>query len=134
MKTTAINTQPAIELRANNRFPIECDVRYKTALGRYADHIGSGKTINMSSSGVLFTAEGLLSPGARLELCISWPVRLDGKCALQLVAKGRVVRSGRHFAAVHIYQHEFRTLRLSSAIAPSDKDAGKWIAMYPLQP
>ena len=70
----------------------------------------------ISSAGVLFTSEHMLLPGRRVELAISWPAQLNNKCALKLVARGRVVRFEQGRAAIEIQQYEFRTL--SSASAP----------------
>ena len=45
------------ERRASDRFPMERDVRYKVLSRRNGDETGAGKTINMSSNGVLFTTD-----------------------------------------------------------------------------
>jgi hypothetical protein len=95
--------------RAADRYPIEREVRYKVLSKKDGDEAGTGTTINMSSSGVLFTTDHLLIPGKRLELAISWPAQLNGTCALKLVAKGRVVRYEEGRAAIQIQQYEFRT-------------------------
>ncbi len=71
--------------------------------------IGTGETINISSTGVLFKAETPLPPGKRLELSISWPAQLDGKCGLKLVARGRIVRCHGTSIALEIDKYEFRT-------------------------
>jgi len=97
------------ERRAADRFPIEREVRYKILNRKNADEVGVGKTINMSSNGVLFSTEQYLVPGKRLELSISWPAQLDSKISLKLVARGRVVRSDEKRAAIEIHQYEFRT-------------------------
>jgi c-di-GMP-binding flagellar brake protein YcgR len=94
--------------RASVRFPIEQDVRYKV-FNRNAIEIGSGKTINMSSNGVLFTTERTLVPGERVEVAVNWPAHLDNKCPLKLVTTGRVVRSEPGVAAIAIDRYEFRT-------------------------
>jgi len=44
-----------------------------------------------------------------VELSVNWPARLDGTCALQFVATGRVVRSELNRAAVRIERYEFKT-------------------------
>jgi PilZ domain len=90
------------------RFPIEEDVRYKV-FNRNTIEIGLGKTLNMSSSGILFTTERTLVPGERLEVAVNWPAQLDHKCALKLVTTGRVVRSDTGLAAIAIERYEFRT-------------------------
>lgn len=94
--------------RDSDRFPIEREVRYKV-LGKRSDEIGVGKTLNISSSGILFTKEHLLVPGKRLEITVNWPVSLNNKCNLNLIARGRVVRTDRGRAAIKIQQYEFRT-------------------------
>jgi len=97
--------------RGADRFPIEREIRYKI-LGRKSaseNEGGTGVTINMSSNGVLFTTDRFLAPGKRLEVSISWPAQLNSTVALRLVARGRVVRSEEHQAAMEIHQYEFRT-------------------------
>jgi len=95
--------------RGADRFPIEREVRYKILNRKSVDEVGFGKTINMSSNGVLFSTEQHLLPGKRLEISISWPAQLDSKVSLKLVARGRVVRSEEGRAAIEIHQYEFRT-------------------------
>jgi hypothetical protein len=94
--------------RAAVRFPIAQDVRYKV-FNRNSIEVGSGKTVNMSSNGVLFTTERALAPGERLEVAVNWPAQLDNKCPLKLVTTGRVVRSEGGRAAIAIERYEFRT-------------------------
>jgi hypothetical protein len=103
--------------RHSDRFPIERDVRYRVLSKRTGDESGDGKTVNISSSGVLFTTEHVLLPGRRLELSISWPAQLNNKCALKLVARGRVVRFEDGRTAMEIQQYEFRT-QSSQTAAP----------------
>jgi hypothetical protein len=95
--------------RRSSRFPIEREVRYKTLNQRSDVLAGSGKTLNISSSGVLFTSDHDLPIGTRLEISISWPAQLNEKCLLNLVARGRVTRFFKGSAAVQIQQYEFRT-------------------------
>jgi c-di-GMP-binding flagellar brake protein YcgR len=100
----------AVERRGADRFPIEREIRYRVLSKRTAHEEGTGKTINISSNGVLFTTDQILLPGKRLELSISWPATLDNKCHLKLVARGRVARLEQGRAAVEIQQYEFRTI------------------------
>ena len=95
--------------RHSDRFPFERDVRFRVLNKRGGDEAGEGRTLNISSSGVLFTSEHMLIPGRRLELDISWPVQLNNQVALKLVARGRVVRFEEGRAAIEIQQYEFRT-------------------------
>lgn len=96
------------ERRSAIRFPIEQEVRYKV-FNRNTIEVGSGRTLNMSSNGVLFTTERTLTAGERVELAVNWPAQLDNRCALKLVASGRVVRTESSRAAIALERYEFRT-------------------------
>jgi hypothetical protein len=78
---------------------------------------GSGTTLNIGSSGILFTTEEKLPLGRTVELSVNWPARLGGTCPLKFVAIGRVVRSEDHRAAVRIDRYEFKTRGANSASA-----------------
>jgi hypothetical protein len=97
------------ERRAADRFPIERDVHYKVLNYKSSDEVGIGKTINMSSRGVLFATERNLAPGKKLEVSISWPAQLNSSIPLKLVASGRVIRSAQGSVAMEIQHTEFRT-------------------------
>jgi hypothetical protein len=96
------------ERRGTSRFPLHEEVRYKLVHGKVVT-TGVGKTLNIGSSGVLFTTQERLPIGRTVELSVNWPARLDGTCPLKFVATGRVVRSEDDRAAVRIERYEFRT-------------------------
>lgn len=96
------------ERRGTSRFPLREEVKYKLLHGKIVI-VGSGKTMNIGSGGVLFTTEQRLPLGRIVELAVNWPARLDGTCPLKFVATGRVVRSDDDCAAVRIERYEFRT-------------------------
>jgi PilZ domain len=101
--------------RKSQRFPIGLDVHYRT-LGRRSDaFVGTGKTINISSSGVLFTSQHELPIGTRLEVSMRWPMKLNEKCGLNLVATGRVVRHAKGQLALRFQEWQFRTTSQPSA-------------------
>jgi hypothetical protein len=102
--------------RRSKRLPIEREVRYKVVDGQ-KDISGSGKTINMSSAGVLFTTEDTLSQEQFIELAVSWPAKLHGSIPLQLVALGKVVRAEETRAAIAIKRYEFKTRASQSLFA-----------------
>lgn len=104
-----LRSENGVERRRSSRFPIEREVRYKTLSQRSEVIQGAGKTLNISSSGVLFTADHDLPVGTRLEVSISWPAQLNEKCLLNLVARGRVTRQESGSLALQIQQYEFRT-------------------------
>lgn len=70
---------------------------------------GLGKTQNISSSGVWFSTETMLTTGMPIELSITWPVLLNDSCPMKLMIYGCVVRSNEKGAAVAIERYEFRT-------------------------
>jgi len=97
-----------LERRGAVRFPIDQEVRCKLFNGKTIE-AGARRTLNLSSSGVLFTTGQRLAPGDRVELSVNWPAQLDYKHPLKLVAGGRVVRVTAEAAAIVIDRYEFRT-------------------------
>ena len=96
--------------RAYNRLAIEREVRYKVyGVKKTVKAVGTGKTIDMSSGGLLISTESALEEGDRVELAVSWPAQLNDAIPLKLVAHGRVVRAEESKAAIVIEKHEFRT-------------------------
>jgi len=97
-------------------FPLELDLRYLMLYGAHLGQMGSGKTLNISSRQVQFTADRSLGVGAPVRLSIAWPALLNGNCPLQLVVCGCIVRSEQKFThLLTIEQHEFRTRSESRA-------------------
>jgi len=62
----------------------------------------------MSSGGVLVASQDDVSLGSRVEMKIDWPVLLDGRVPLQLIAAGRVVRCDTSSFATVLAGHQFR--------------------------
>jgi hypothetical protein len=106
------------ERRTKRRFQIEQDVRYKMLYGQRIAETGSGKTMNISSGGVWFTTEALLTSGMPIELSVTWPVLLNDSCPMKLMIYGCVVRSNERGAAVAIERYEFRTTGRSLQAQP----------------
>jgi hypothetical protein len=90
------------------RYPVEAALEYRVIHGRRAA-TGRGKTINLSSHGVLFQSDQAVAEGAQIELAIAWPARLNDVAGLTLHVTGRTVRSQGQCAAVKILRREFRT-------------------------
>ena len=100
---------PVPDRRANVRFPLTLDVRYSMSHRGTRAQTGSGQTIDLSSSGLRFSARGPLVPGLKLNVAITWPVLLDGRVQLQLIVTGVVVWSSATETALKIERHDFRT-------------------------
>ena len=98
-----------IERRSKARYPVKLMVRYRT-IGRSNSVNGVGQTLNMSSGGLLVSAEREIPAGSRLEVNVEWPLLLNGTVPLQLVAHGKVVRGGGSEFAVCFAQYQFRTM------------------------
>ncbi len=105
----ALFNKTIIERRSKARYPVNLTVRYRT-VGRSQRVDGVGHTVNMSSGGLLVSCDREVSAGARMEVNVEWPLLLNGKVPLQLVASGRVVRCGGSTFAVSFAQYQFRTM------------------------
>jgi hypothetical protein len=95
--------------RQDRRYRIHLDLRWKLIRRRRVLETGVGKTVDLSSGGILFDAGRQLPVGLHVELSISWPVLLRNEAPMQLIVSGRVVRTSQNTTAVAMAQHEFRT-------------------------
>ena len=98
--------------RASKRFSVERIVRYRILDDGYAGVSRIGKTVNLSSGGILIVTDRLLSPGMRLQVEVDWPPQMDATVSLKLVAMCTVVRSeigATALAGLKITRHEFLT-------------------------
>lgn len=109
--------------RGTNRFPLNEEVRYRV-MHKSSRISGTGKTLNIGSSGLLFTTEEKLPVGRQVEIAMNWPARLGGTCPLKFVASGKVVRAETGKAAVRIERYEFRTRATSGELTKAVVAAG----------
>jgi hypothetical protein len=98
------------ERRTDRRYDINLNVRWKLIRRRRVLDSGTGKTVDVSSGGLLIETDRELPSGLNIELSIAWPVLLHNVAPLQLVVAGRVVRAAGQRVGVRMVQHEFRTL------------------------
>jgi len=91
------------------RFQIEQEIKYKMLYGQRIAETGRGKSLNISSGGIWFSTENMLTSGMPVELSMNWPVLLNDSCPMKLMIYGCVVRSNEKGAAVAIERYEFRT-------------------------
>ena len=85
---------------------------------------GIGHTLNMSSGGLLVSAQHEVSAGSKLEVNVEWPLLLDGAVPLQLVAHGKVVRCGGSMFAISFVQYQFRTMsKILKSLGDFDSDS-----------
>lgn len=114
--------------REDRRYGIHLDVNWKLIRRRRVLDTGSGKTLDLSSGGLLFDPGRHLPEGLNVELSITWPVLLHNVAPLNLVVSGRIVRANGRQVAVRTVQHEFRTTgvvpdRRNVSAAPSRSPA-----------
>jgi hypothetical protein len=95
--------------RRDRRYGLELDLRWKLIRRRRVLESGEGRTLDVSSGGILFDAGRPLPAGLNVELSITWPVMLHNVAPLQLLVYGKIVRSDGRRAAIRMMQHEFRT-------------------------
>lgn len=105
----AFNGSTERERRTKRRFHIDQEVKYKMLYGQRIAETGVGRTVNISSGGVWFSTENMLTSGMPVELSMNWPVLLNDSCPMKLMIYGCVVRSNEKGAAVAIERYEFRT-------------------------
>jgi hypothetical protein len=111
--------------RSHHRYAVTLDLEYKLLKRGRGIQIGSGKTLDISSHGILFQASESFALGGPIELMIRWPFLLEHVCPLKLVIRGRVVRvDDGNRVAVSVTYHEFRTSRQQNARITQRKGAG----------
>ena len=99
----------AFDRRSKARFPLRLSVRYR-ALADGPALLGTGRTVNVSSCGLLIaTEEPMVRAGERLQLTVDWPFLLHGVTPLQLIVACRVTRCRAEEFAVKLDQYEFKT-------------------------
>jgi len=103
------------ERRSRFCYPLNLSVRFRFLSGK-SNFSAAGRTLNLSSSGVLVVSQQLISQPeisvpARVEMSIEWPSLLEGRVPLQLFAIG-IVGGASDFAAT-FERYQFRTTRSS---------------------
>jgi hypothetical protein len=106
----------AMERRSKARFPVHLTVKYRT-FSDGPSQVGAGRTVNMSSCGLLIaTEEAMVPAGSRLQLTVDWPFRLHGRTPLQLIVFCRVTRCLQEEFAVMLDRYEFKTKKRDDSV------------------
>lgn len=98
------------ERRRDKRYDIELELRWKLIRRRKVLDSGVGRTVDLSSGGILVETDRPLPVGLNMELSIAWPVMLRNSAPLQLVVDGKIVRAKGKRVAIRMIQHQFRTI------------------------
>jgi c-di-GMP-binding flagellar brake protein YcgR len=99
-----------VERRSAVRYPIVLNARYH-AVRKRSSGGGTGRTVDISSGGLLIASEHKIPVGVRLEVTVEWPALLDGAIELVLVTTGAVVRARGLSFALELSRYEFRTTK-----------------------
>jgi len=106
--TGASRGKGEVERRADRRYPINAELAYRITNRRRVITSGCGRTIDISSRGLLFESQIPLPRGLRIEVSIIWPTLPAGSSRLELLAEGRTVRTQQNCTAVQIKRYSFR--------------------------
>ena len=111
--TGQVETIPG-ERRAARRYNISLQLKWKLVRRRKILDSGEGRTLDISSGGMVFETGKSLPIGFQVELSISWPVLLHDASPLQLSVRGQIARSEDGRTAIRVARHEFRTVATAS--------------------
>ncbi len=103
------NARSGDERRGGLRFNLTLDLTFRVLYRGKPLFSGSGRSIDLGSSGIAFTTDAPLRPGSALEIAVSWPALLHGECPMRLVITGTVIRATGDSAVCSVQRHEFRT-------------------------
>ena len=97
--------------RSHRRYPVSVELEYRLFLPEGHVRVGHGRTVNLSSGGVLFDAEASIPVNTPVELSIFWPLRTGDQAQVELHATGKTVRDKGREVAVKFDRSRFRTTR-----------------------
>src|SRR5215472_14594737 len=90
-------------------FPLVLPLKYKAIFPKGKPISGTGSTVLLSSTDIVFNADQPLGSGVQCEISIDWPVLLEGRIGLQLVLRSKIARSEGQFVMGRVFKYEFRT-------------------------
>lgn len=96
--------------RARRRYPIELYLEYRIFRDGTVVSTGSGRTLNISSGGILFQPLGTLPGGSAVELSIRWPAALGNATFIELTVSGHILRSDDTGTVVRTIRYHFGDL------------------------
>jgi hypothetical protein len=91
------------------QFPLVLPLKYKAIFPKAEVISGTGSTVLLSSTDIVFRADQPLRRGMDCEISIAWPVLLEPHIRLQLVLKSVITRSEDQVIMSRVSKYEFRT-------------------------
>src|SRR5687767_1163837 len=90
-----------------DRYSVHQCVRFSVKNRYGVPFHGSGYSVNLSGSGILFRSGVVPLPGEELEMTVDWPVRRANGSKLELILRAHVVRFEGNLVAAAIDKYEF---------------------------
>ena len=118
-------TEIAGDRRRHRRYSLDLPLHFEGI------HSGTGKILDISTSGVSISIPGVIQPQTLIQFSVDWPVagsRLTGATPMELVVIGRVVRSDTVSTAVEIIRHQIRVLPFAPLYAMHSPVPDVWAA------
>src|SRR5215831_4464518 len=91
------------------QFPLVLPLKYKVISPKAKAISGTGSTVLLSSTDIVFNADQPLGSGVQCEISIAWPVLLQGRIRLQLVLQTLITRSEGQVVMGRVSKYEFQT-------------------------
>jgi hypothetical protein len=111
---------PFVERRKFRRYWLQCQLSYVAVTASSGVKVvGSGETLNIGSSGVLFQSDRPLEIQSLIELFIQWPVALHDFIPLDLVVHGTVIRVEGNEVAVKYDKYGFIVRQNQESLEPT---------------
>jgi len=98
----------ALDRRSKRRFSLRMGIWYRPAGLSLPVIWTAGESLNVSSTGMLFSGPDTVLPGQKIEALIDWPARLNNRADLWLALEGVIVRSADEMTAMRVNRYEFR--------------------------
>ena len=91
------------------QFPLVLPLKYKVISLKAKAISGTGSTLLLSSTDIIFNADQPLGSGVQCEISIAWPVLLENVIGLQLVLQSVITTSVGQVVMARVSKYEFRT-------------------------
>jgi hypothetical protein len=107
-KTTGTSSKHKVvdHHRGARRYEIDLSLRYAVRRQGHVPITGTGKSVNLSSTGILFQCESKLQAGDSIVAALDWPLAANGEEPLYLLLGGYIVRVAGFSAAISISRSE----------------------------
>src|ERR1700722_19626153 len=94
--------------RGDRRYSFEMPLHFSCQSDRLRSE-GSGSTKDLCRKGILFVSDNPPPADTDVELRIEWPFLLQNVCPLELLVRGRVLRTDHRGTVIRMKTYEFRT-------------------------